>query len=183
MLKDGHEDRRKDWWRVRRLVVALTLAGLAVGFSSRKEAVGATGETGKAIMERQCLSCHEADLIVSQRLSRTGWTREVEKMVRWGAVVAEKDREPLIDYLTASYGPRRPAAAGAAAKNSAGEAIFNNQCLSCHEADLTRQQRLSRAGWTREVEKMVRWGAVVAEKDKEPLIDYLTAAFGPSVAR
>ena len=158
---------------------------LAIVMIGRREgqvvAVGITDAPGKAIMERQCLSCHEADLIVSQRLSRTGWTREVEKMVRWGAVVAGDEKEPLIDYLAVTFAPRKQTPAPPA--NPTGAAIFEQKCLSCHEADLTKQQRLSRTGWTREVEKMIRWGAVVTDGEKDPLINYLTASFGPSTPR
>jgi hypothetical protein len=133
---------------------------------------------GVEIARDKCLSCHESDLIISQRLSRQGWTREVDKMVRWGANVPEAEKEALIDYLAAKFGPRK-----AEAKNLAGEdrgkEIFENKCLGCHEADLTRQQRLSRQGWTREVEKMMRWGAVVSDAEKEPLIDFLFKSYGP----
>ena len=52
-------------------------------------------------------------------------------------------------------------------------------CLTCHDADLTEQQRLIRAGWSREIEKMVRWGANVREADKDMLLNYLTTRFGP----
>jgi len=46
------------------------------------------------------------------------WTREVDKMIRWGAVVAPTDHDALIDYFSvnfppdkAPYEPPRPAAA------------------------------------------------------------------------
>ena len=44
---------------------------------------------GAEIFRRNCLSCHGADLTVSQRLSRPGWVREVDKMIRWGAVIGD----------------------------------------------------------------------------------------------
>ena len=62
---------------------------------------------GVEIARDKCVVCHEADVIVAQRLSRQGWTREVEKMMRWGAAVTEDEKEPLIDYLSKNYGPRR----------------------------------------------------------------------------
>src|SRR4030095_13327356 len=131
----------------------------------------------------KCLNCHEADLIVSQRLSRQGWTREVEKMIRWGAVVSDAEKELLIDYFAAHFKTRSagsaPAAGAPAAGDDRGKKIFEEKCLLCHEADLTEQQRLSRQGWTREVEKMIRWGAAVSDAEKEPLIDYLFSNFGP----
>jgi cytochrome c5 len=133
---------------------------------------------GVELARDRCLNCHEADLIVSQRLSRQGWTREVEKMIRWGAVASDSEKEILIDYFASHFKPRS-AANPAVAGEERGKQIFEEKCLLCHEADLTGQQRLSRQGWTREVEKMVRWGAVVTNAEKEPLIDYLFGNFGP----
>src|SRR5262245_8506242 len=133
---------------------------------------------GVELARDKCLNCHEADLIVSQRLSRQGWTREVEKMIRWGAVASEAEKEVLIDYFAAHFKPR--SAAGAQAEDDdQGKKKFKEKGLLSHEADLTEQQRLSRQGWTREVEKMIRWGAVVSDAEKEPLIDYLSSNFGP----
>jgi cytochrome c5 len=133
---------------------------------------------GAELARDRCVSCHEADLIVSQRLSRQGWTREVEKMIRWGAVASEAEKEVLIDYFAANFKPRS-AASATAAGDDRGKQIFEEKCLLCHEADLTEQQRLSRQGWTREVEKMIRWGAVVSDAEKGPLIEYLFSNFGP----
>jgi cytochrome c5 len=133
---------------------------------------------GVELARDRCVTCHEADLIVSQRLSRQGWTREVEKMIRWGAVASDSEKEVLIDYFAAHFKPRSSASAQAAGADP-GKQIFEEKCLLCHEADLTEQQRLSRQGWTREVEKMVRWGAVVTDAEKEPLVDYLFKNFGP----
>jgi cytochrome c5 len=133
---------------------------------------------GAELARERCVNCHEADLIVSQRLSRQGWTREVEKMIRWGAVASDAEKEILIDYFAAHFKPRS-ASSPAAAGDERGKRIFEEKCLLCHEADLTEQQRLSRQGWTREVEKMIRWGAVVTDAEKEPLVDYLFVNFGP----
>lgn len=139
---------------------------------------------GVEIVREKCLSCHEADVIVAQRLSKAGWGREVDKMIRWGAIVGEAEKEPIIAYLSANFGPA-PAVTpsgtkdAGAANDDRGKATFENKCLSCHEIDLVEQQRLSRPGWTREVEKMIRWGAAVTEEEKESLIDHLFKNYGP----
>src|SRR6266566_5499964 len=52
-----------------------------------------------------CLECHEARIIVQQRLSKPVWTKEVDKMVKWGAVVEANDRDALIDYLSTNFSP------------------------------------------------------------------------------
>ena len=131
---------------------------------------------GADVLKQRCVSCHESDIITSQKLSLTGWTRSVDKMVRWGAQITPAEREVLHPYLAASFGPK-PAAAHAT--SDAGAASYKRACNTCHEADIIEQQKLSRTGWTRSVEKMMRWGARITADDKEPLIDYLAGRFGP----
>jgi hypothetical protein len=55
-----------------------------------------------------CLECHEARIIVQQRLSKAVWTKEVDKMVKWGAVVDPNDRDALIDYLSGNFSSAQP---------------------------------------------------------------------------
>src|ERR1700747_2164321 len=55
-----------------------------------------------------CLECHEARIILQQRLSKAAWTKEVDKMVKWGAVVDPADRDALIDYLSTNFNPDKP---------------------------------------------------------------------------
>jgi hypothetical protein len=165
---------------ITKIKIVLVLAAMIIdGFV----AISATRQDlpegkGVEIARDKCLSCHESDLIISQRLSRPGWTREVDKMVRWGASVTEAEKEALIDYLAVNFGAKTVEAKNLAGEDR-GKEIFEKKCLGCHEADLTRQQRLSRQGWTREVEKMMRWGAAVTDAEKEPLIDFLFNSYGP----
>ena len=56
-----------------------------------------------------CLECHEARIILQQRLSKAAWVKEVDKMIKWGAVVDASDRDALIDYLSTNFGPDQPA--------------------------------------------------------------------------
>ena len=56
-----------------------------------------------------CLECHEARIILQQRLSKAAWTKEVDKMTKWGAVVDPADRDALIDYLAANFSHDKPA--------------------------------------------------------------------------
>jgi hypothetical protein len=56
-----------------------------------------------------CLECHEARIILQQRLSKAAWTKEVDKMTKWGAVVDPTDHDALIDYLSTNFSPDKPA--------------------------------------------------------------------------
>jgi mono/diheme cytochrome c family protein len=57
------------------------------------------------------------------------------------------------------------------------------RCISCHGIELIIQQRLTREGWRREVEKMTSWGATIAPGEQDALLDYLVASFGVEPAR
>ena len=55
-----------------------------------------------------CMECHDARILVQQRLDRKAWTKEVDKMIRWGAVVDPSDRDALIEYFATNFGPDKP---------------------------------------------------------------------------
>src|SRR5258705_13412086 len=55
-----------------------------------------------------CTECHEARIVVQQRLSKAAWTKEVDKMMKWGAVVEPQDRDALIDYLSGNFPVDKP---------------------------------------------------------------------------
>ncbi|MEP6914208.1 MAG: hypothetical protein ABJC89_01120 [Acidobacteriota bacterium] len=155
---------------MRAIVICLMLVG--VGDASAQQPPDLPGA---AQVQAHCSTCHGEDLIAQQRLSRAGWGREIDKMVRWGAVVAAAEREPMLDYLAAHFAPK----SGAAATTVSANRTYQRACLVCHGSDLIEGQRLNRAGWTREVEKMIRWGAAVPESEKTALIDALAARLKP----
>lgn len=55
-----------------------------------------------------CTECHEARIILQQRLNKAAWAKEVDKMMKWGAVVEASDRDALIEYLSTNFGPDQP---------------------------------------------------------------------------
>ena len=59
-----------------------------------------------AVFDRACRVCHDEDLSAQQRLTRDGWSREVDKMIRWGARVSPEERAPLVEYLANRWGVR-----------------------------------------------------------------------------
>src|SRR5688572_3712468 len=93
--------------------IKLSLAGVLLlsarlVFPEAPPQAPASAEMAKK-MEATCTSsCHGASLIAQQRLDRNGWTREVDKMIRWGANVQPTDKEALISYLTQAFNANRP---------------------------------------------------------------------------
>ena len=52
----------------------------------------------------------------------------------------------------------------------------------CHDDDVIRQQRLTRAQWDREINKMTGWGAEVKDEDRDSILDYLFSNYGPQTS-
>jgi hypothetical protein len=97
------------------LVVLLVLTA-ALPFSAQVQksaSASVTADLPAGAMQAKattaCLECHEARIILQQRLSKAAWTKEVDKMVKWGAVVDPNDRDALIDYLSTNFSPDKPA--------------------------------------------------------------------------
>ena len=131
---------------------------------------------GLDVLKARCLSCHDADMITAQKLLYMGWSRSIDKMVRWGTSITPEERVVLQGYLARHFAPRPVASHDS---TDAGATTYKRVCLSCHEADIIEQQKLTPTGWTRSVEKMMRWGAAVSDAEKQPLVEYLAARFGP----
>lgn len=157
------------------IVLSVFLLALGIGASPAAAVDDLPAGPGVDLVRDKCLLCHEADLIVQQRLAKPGWVREVDKMIRWGSVLTEAEKNTVVDYLALSFPQRKSSAASGGEKP--GKSLFEDKCLLCHGIDLTEQQRLSRAGWTREVEKMVRWGAAVSDTEKPLIVDYLSEKY------
>ena len=49
-------------------------------------------------------------------------------------------------------------------------------CLPCHSLRLIHSQRLSRATWNKELDKMAGWGTKY--QDRDALLEYLVANYG-----
>jgi hypothetical protein len=64
----------------------------------------------QAKVRTACLECHDASIIVQQRLSKAAWTKEVDKMIKWGALVEADDRDSFIDFLSTNFPPEKPPA-------------------------------------------------------------------------
>jgi DMSO/TMAO reductase YedYZ molybdopterin-dependent catalytic subunit len=80
--------------------------------------------------------------------------------------VSAVDREPVVSYFAGDRYAIYPAG-------------YKESCHVCHGEDIIEGQRLTRAQWEREVDKMTRWGAPVNAGQRESILEYLIRNFGP----
>ena len=92
------------------LLGAAALAGVAAFAADQ-----ATLDRGKKDADLACLPCHSLRLVQSQRLSRSAWNKELDKMTGWGCKMT--DREAILEYLVANYGDDKPPSPPAMSKN------------------------------------------------------------------
>jgi len=100
------------------IATALTALGLTVfgflqhldssnSYASEPNDQSSLEQQGLAFINARCTICHSSDLITQQQLDRSMWTKEVDKMIKWGAPVRPEEQKFLLDYLSAYYGPQR----------------------------------------------------------------------------
>lgn len=98
----------------------LSLAvGVFCGSVTAAQSPSLPAGAAQAKVTTACMECHESRIILQQRLSKAAWAKEVDKMVRWGALVDPADRDSFVDYLSANFPagkPAEPAARTAAEK-------------------------------------------------------------------
>jgi len=91
----------------------VVVAAILPAFGQKPASLKLTEDLPSGLMQAKattsCLECHEARIILQQRLSKAAWTKEVDKMIKWGAVVDEHDHDALIDYLSTNFNPDQPA--------------------------------------------------------------------------
>ncbi len=94
-------------------VIATALVSVCCILTSAQSiAVKTTEDLPAGAMQQKaataCTECHEARIILQQRLSKAAWTKEVDKMIKWGALVDTSDHDALIDYLSTNFGVDHP---------------------------------------------------------------------------
>ncbi len=96
-------------WLMRAVVAVFGIVLAAPLATSQKATEDLPPGSMQAKATTSCLECHEARIILQQRLSKAAWTKEVDKMIKWGAVVDASDRDALIEYLSTTFSPDQPA--------------------------------------------------------------------------
>ena len=75
----------------------------------------------QAKVKATCTSCHNGGRITEQRLTRQGWSVELDKMEGLGAVIPDADRGAFLNYLTKNFGSEKGTAKPAPKKSGSAD--------------------------------------------------------------
>ena len=82
------------------IVLLATIAGSPFWARAQKAPANVAADLPAGTMQAKatsaCLECHEARIILQQRLSKAAWAKEVD------------NRDALIDYLSINFSPDKP---------------------------------------------------------------------------
>ena len=85
----------------------------------------------QAKVQTACTECHDSHIIMQQRLSNKAWAKEVDKMIKWGALVDPNDRNAFIDYLIHQLLARQGGRAESESRARQNKALRSRGAASC----------------------------------------------------
>jgi hypothetical protein len=90
------------------IVLAWALA-LAAALSDAQQGPPLPAAPIEPRVRTACVECHDASIVMQQRLDKKTWGKEVDKMVRWGATVKPDERDAFVEYLSSNFPPDKVA--------------------------------------------------------------------------
>ncbi len=147
---------------------------------------------GRIVFGESCIQCHNMTTVLLQRKPVQGWRDTVYSMISRGAQLTPDEIEPLVAYLTATYGldspppPHGNSTSGATADvggaeslpNGPGKQILSRACATCHSLSLVTASRKSQAEWAKTLDRMASFGVALPPADRQTLTQYLAKSFG-----
>jgi competence protein ComEA len=140
---------------------------------------------GRDLVASVCTGCHNLNTVVQIRDGAAGWRQFVNYMIMKGAQVSVHDSDTIVAYLTTNFGPNSPPAAGApppavvSLPAGTGKDLVEGRCVTCHDLTRVVTARRQRTDWEAIVANMVSRGASATAEERQAIVGYLAAQFGP----
>lgn len=125
--------------------IALLIAGVA-GCLLMAECVSAADDQelpqgpNRALVYGKCRTCHDLQYLrESAGIPRDAWNDIIDSMGQYGLQITREQRAQVLEYLATYLGPKPPPATAAPAPAASaasvdGARIYEEQCVSCHQA-------------------------------------------------
>ena len=165
------------------IAVAVTTTVDAQGGRATRPQVKPPQGPVRAIIFKNCTSCHGIDDYAYNALDRDGWNQHLEAKHKDGfnKLITDSERPLLLDWLVSRFGPTtKPFPRAYVARETTtfftdaeGEAALTRACASCHPLDRVNAARNSADAWRVVILDMRERGARIADDDIEKLVEWL----------
>lgn len=139
------------------------------------------------VIRQNCTACHGIDDYAFYALDRAGWQALIaDKHKTDGIVMSEQDRNTLLDYLVAKFGPNSkafprtyiPPEITTFFSDPEARRLLDRACSVCHPVDRVDQARNSEEAWRVIAVDMRERGARLSDEELEQLVEWLGRARG-----
>jgi len=179
--------------KVRLVLAVLAAAALATPLSAqigrkppRPQVVRPDGPVWQVI-RKNCTQCHGIDDYAFYALDKPGWQALLEsKHKEGGAVLAEADRNILLDWLVSKFGPASkpfprtyiPPEITTFFSDPEAKRLLARACSGCHTLDRVEQARYPEERWRVLAVDMRERGAKLEDEELERLVEWLGRVWG-----
>lgn len=163
------------------LVAAAPVAAQFLEKPTRPQVETPKGPVRRVIF-KNCSSCHGIDDYAYNALDRAGWSALIEAKHKGMPVpIADKDRELVLDWVVAKFGPASkpfprayiPPTITTFFSDAEALALLGTACTSCHGMDRVNEARYSPDRWRVVSLDMRQRGARLGDEDLERLVEWL----------
>ncbi len=171
-------------WSVLAVMVAALAAPVAAQIGGRPTRPQVTRPSGPVwqVIRKNCISCHGIDDYAFFALDRAGWQTLLEtKHKTGGAVLSDLDRNTLLDWLTAKFGPDTkpfprtyvPPEITTFFSDPEAKRLLDRACTLCHMLDRVDNARYPEERWRVTLVDMRERGAKLTDEELERLVEWL----------
>src|ERR1700716_1280216 len=134
---------------------------------------------GRDIVAVACTQCHGLNTIMAIRDGSAGWRQFVNYMIMKGAQVSDREVDTIVQYLTASFGPNSPPAAGAgpallaSLPAGSGKELVEARSVTCPDLLRIVASRRQKSDWDAIVANMIDRGAAATPQERQTMVSYL----------
>jgi cytochrome c553 len=136
----------------------------------------------RAVIFKNCTSCHGIDDYAYNALDRAGWNALIDsKHKDLNVTIAEKDRTLLVDWVVERFGPTSrpfprayiPPEITTYFSDAEAQAVVARACTTCHGVDRVNDARNSADRWRVVSLDMRQRGAKLSDEELERLVEWL----------
>ena len=168
------------------IILTVPLAAQVGGRPTRPTVQRPDGAVWEVILTN-CVACHGIDDYAFYAQDKASWQKLIADKHKSGdAELSEKDRNTLLDWLAAKFGPETkafprtyiPPEITTFFSDPEAKRLMDRACTRCHGLERVQGVRNAEEGWRATLVDMRERGAQLSDEELERLVEWLTRVWG-----